>query len=101
MLHEDDGAFRTKDMALATVLSCQGFRYHLERISAKDALWVFEPPANREDEFDDLVDSYNNHACKVEPRSFVVEWGKVRTKLYAFLGISRRRADGPSSSRGN
>lgn len=92
---EADGAYRTGDMTLATVLVASGFKYILERHNRKRAAWVFlDVDSEREDDFDDLVDSYESGSCRVEPRAFVEELARVRTELYRFLGVGSRQHDG-------
>lgn len=97
---ETDGAFRTTDLTLAVVLAAAGYRYDLERLNSRKIAWVFDCPLRerKAEEFDDLVAAYDEHSCKVEPRSFVEEMARVRSQMYEKLGItpiSRRR---PASS---
>lgn len=98
---ETDGAFRTTDMTLASVLAAAGFTYLVERLNSTSIAWLFEPALEREEEFDNLVGAYDERGCKVEPRSFMEEVARIRREMYDALGIkpnSRRRA--PSATSG-
>jgi hypothetical protein len=97
---ETDGAYRTQDMALATVLVSAGFKCSLERLNSQRVCWVFaDPRPERAEDFENLLDAYESHSCRVEPRSFIIETARVREEMMGFLGIpSRRRLpDAPSA----
>jgi hypothetical protein len=85
---EIDEAFRTTDLALATVLSGTGFvKFRLERQqTGEGAIWVFEdPPEDRAEEFERLIAAYGEGRIKVEPKTFARQLGAVRAHLYSFL----------------
>ena len=82
------GEFRTDDMALATVLRGQGFTYRLERLGHRKAVWIFDDGG---ESLDDLIDEYEEHSCKVEPRAFTRDLAEVRNELFKFLGEPERR----------
>lgn len=80
-----DGAFQTQDLALASLLYGQGFNYTLIRMGRKKAAWVFVPPLEKEEDFDNLVCDYEDRAARVCPASFVQDLKVVREGLYDFL----------------
>lgn len=82
--------YRTDDMALATVLRGQGFKYRLERMGHRRAVWAFRYNGEGE-RLDDLIDEYEDHSCKVEPRAFTRDLAEVRNELFKFLGEPERR----------
>jgi hypothetical protein len=88
MLAEADGAFRTTDMALAAVLASQGFAFRLERLSSTQGAWVFQRDGES-DELDDIIGTYEDRGCKVEPRAYLEEVARVRNALYSFMGTRR------------
>jgi hypothetical protein len=83
--------YRTDDMCFATVLSCAGFRYTLERLSRSKAIWIFEVPGDPDDQerFEDLCDDYDSYSHKVEPRSFLADMVKIRREMFALLDGDR------------
>lgn len=97
---ETDGAFGTDDLALAVVLISEGYSYKLERLNSKQVRWIFNPPEHREEEFDELLGAYDERAVRVEPRSFMIEYARVRGEMFRFLGAPdrRRHPDAPSVS---
>jgi hypothetical protein len=97
MLIEDDGAFRTTDLTEAALLASQGFSYSLERLNRAMVAWVFADQGSRDEELTDLVNRYKDGGCRVEPRAFMSEIGKLRSELYTFLGIAPKRVGAPSS----
>ena len=98
---ETDGAFRTGDMTLATLLTIQGYESKMELVGIKAILWVFEelPDDGQQEIFDDLIDAYQEYACKVEPRNFVLALVQVRRDMFAFMN-SGGRPGAPSAQRG-
>lgn len=93
---ETDRAFRTQDMALATVLVSAGFTYILERLNSYRVCWVFgDISESKEEEFENLVERYENHGCRVEPQSFMIESARVREQMLTFLGVPNRRRPRP------
>jgi len=80
------GAFGTDDLALATTLVCSGFEYELKRLNSTKVMWLFDPPASREDEFFDMLTRYESRTCKVEPWSYTIELSRMKSKLFSFLG---------------
>jgi hypothetical protein len=90
-----DGAFRTEDMALAAYLACCGYRYEIERLNSRMAVWAFAEPVG--DEMDDQIDAYENYQVRVEPRAYLKEVGRVRSELYAFLNNRAPRRGAPSA----
>lgn len=86
-------------MVLATVLISKGFGYTLERLNSRKAVWRFDCPPEREEEFDDLIDAYEQHSVRVEPRSFLEEYAQIRKELYKLLDSNPvRRPFTPSAS---
>lgn len=83
---EADGAFRTTDMAFATVLILNGYNPVMENLSAKQVAWVIGPEDWDED-IDDLENAYKRGACMVEPLRFMRELRNVRQRMYDILGI--------------
>lgn len=94
---EVDGAFRTDDMTLAAVLVSQGYRCTIERLNSRHAVWVFKDDS---EEFGDLVEAYEEGSVKVEPKSFMIEFSRVRSELYEFLGhrAQRRPRSAPATT---
>lgn len=84
---EEDREFETDDMALAVVLSIAGFLYTLKRRPRNHnrGVWVFCPVSQRGEEFDDLVEEYDAGATLVEPKSFALEWARVRKAMLDFI----------------
>jgi hypothetical protein len=93
----EDGAFRTDNLAMAVVLSMAGFEYTLQKITARKAIWVFEHPGDKEEEFDDLIGDFDEFACKVEPRAFVLRHAEMRNEIFKLLPKPRHQV-APSSA---
>jgi hypothetical protein len=92
------GAFGTDDLALATTLVCAGFEYELKRLNSTKAAWVFDPPDDREEEFFDLLTSYESRTCTVEPWSYTIELSRMKSKLFSFLGRPGRSDASPATA---
>lgn len=86
----EDGAYRTDDMACATVLALAGYSYELSKITERKVLWVFRPTLEQEEEFDDLLDKYEGWSASVEPRRFIIRFSELRDELFATLGPRRQ-----------
>jgi len=81
-----EGDFRTDDLALATVLSIEGYRLAMEKTLETTVVWV----VNDEDADDDLaslVEEYLGNRYRVEPRAFVKELHVVRSRMYELLNF--------------
>jgi hypothetical protein len=87
----EDGAYRTDDMALATMLALAGFAYQLTKITEHKAIWIFTATESRQEEMDDLIDDYAEFKGKVEPRAFVTRWGELRRELFMIVPPPHRR----------
>jgi hypothetical protein len=59
---------------------------------------MFCPPEHREDEFFNLITSYENRSCQVEPWSYTMELSRVKKSLFAFLDRSHTRPDASSAT---
>ena len=105
MIHID-GSVRTDDLALATTLVIHGYQPRLTKQEAnkRGAIWVFDEQDAEDPEFmEDIVHSYMDGACRVEPKRFALELRRVRNEMYQFLGIGAkahgvRILDSPSSA---
>jgi hypothetical protein len=85
MIHLD-GAMKTDELSLATVLVLNGYAPIMERAD-KGVVWVI-----RRNEVDDLLEEiledFRSGGCRVEPRRFMRELRVVREDMYKFLGTS-------------
>lgn len=88
-----ESSLRTTELALAAVLSLQGFDSGMELISERRVAWHFAP-ATREEQsrLGESVQQFRDGTCRVDPRRFVQELAQVRRRLYDFLGSSASRA---------
>lgn len=93
----ETGAFKTDDMALATVLSINGYEYKLVKLTNSKALWAFTHTDEQEDDFDTLLDAFDSYECAVEPRQFVLKLAEIRSELYTFLPNRRPSASAPAA----
>jgi len=91
-------AFGTDDLALATTLVCAGYGYELRRLNSTKAAWVFNPPEDGEDEFYNLVTSYESRSCAVEPWSYTIELSRMKAALFQFLGRPGRSGASPATA---
>jgi hypothetical protein len=86
-MSQADGAFRTEDMAFATVLIMNGYNPVMERrVNTSSVLWVISAE-DWDEGIDELCEDYARGACLVEPRRFMREIGHVRQRMYAYLGV--------------
>jgi hypothetical protein len=85
-----DGTFRTDDMALATVLALGGFKYEVIKYTERKALWIFSWEDTREEEFDDLVDNYQDFLHMCEVRQFIQRYKELKTEITNKLRSSDR-----------
>ena len=83
---EQNGSFRTSDLALATYLIMNGLDYELaEDHESEDptCVWVFQvaidPRSTK------LIKDYHSRTARVEPNRFVRIWGLTRSEMLKFL----------------
>ena len=89
------GDYRTDDMAKATVLALAGFEYTMIKLTERKVLWVFMCPDEKQDDFDDQIDAYDEWKASVEPRQFILRFNEMRHELFTKLnGVSHRRRSG-------
>ena len=93
---ETDGAFRTTDLALATVLVVKGYKHKVEKLNTRTVAWVFVPDSQQEEGFEDIIAAYAEYGCRVEPKSFIEEMARLRAEMYQHLNIRDRRRRAPS-----
>lgn len=77
-------------MTLATVLALGNYPYTLIKMTERKAIWEFDPPVEREEEFEDLLDEYDQFLHKVEARSFTLRLSEIRRELYDLLRVGHR-----------
>src|SRR5580765_5433536 len=82
---EHDGALRTEEMSLATVLRMHGYEPKMDK-RGRRVVWVVEEDAV-DDYLKDLIREYLSGELRIEPRRFVREFTLVRMELYNFLDI--------------
>lgn len=88
-------AYRTDDLSLATVLAMAGFEYVLEKVTSRKILWVFKYPSEKVDDFDDILDEYNEWEYKVNARAFILKHAEMRNEI--FKAIQPHRPSGAPS----
>ena len=86
MLKGDSQVYRTTDLAEASLLAANGYKYELERLNQHQAAWVFGVTGSTEEDFFELSEQYQGRSARVEPRAFLAQVKKVRNELYRFLG---------------
>lgn len=94
----NDGAIKTEDLVLASVLSLEGMEVTLELApGSKRVSFVVEDPEDRGDLRQIASDIVaGNHS--VVPYAFAKEMGEVRGRMYEFLRLHRGAS--PSSREG-
>jgi hypothetical protein len=91
------GAYKTHDLALAVLLSVNGFEYQLEHLTKRTILWVFSAPEEKEEEIDTLIADYENFEASIEPRKFVARWAEMRRELFAAAPPMSDRRSAPAA----
>jgi hypothetical protein len=89
-----DGALRTEEMSLATILRMHGYEPRMERKSERVIVWVIDRD-NVDEYLEDLLAEYLSGEVRIEPRRFLQEFGLVRKELYNFLDIRQSNARRP------
>ena len=83
MQEHDNVAFRTRDLPLAAFLALHKIdKIGMER-RGRHGYWVFK----RDDRLDQLVSVYNNGEVTIDLRAYMDCVSKVRSELYAYLGV--------------
>lgn len=83
--------FRTDDMALATVLVMREFEIgQFEKLSRNKVVFIFSFSDERQDELDEILGDYDELSYKVEPKTFIKEVAKLRSRIYEIAPPSRR-----------
>lgn len=88
-----DGCLQTDDMALATVLSLNGYTPEPRRSKPGDSrvIWVIEYDDNTNVILlENVVNEYIQGECRVEPMEFLRRVRRVRKELYSLLGVTRK-----------
>jgi len=80
-----DGKLITDEMSLATLLFLHGYDLRMEKAKGTRVVWVLD-----EEEVDEyaveLVSDFRSGEARVEPSRFASELGRVRKRLYSFIG---------------
>lgn len=78
-----NGTFRTRDLPLAAFLALHKIDFVSMERQGKHGFWVFE----RDDRLDQLLAIYENGEVTIDLRNYMDCVSRVRSDLYAFLGI--------------
>jgi hypothetical protein len=78
-----NGLFRTRDLPLAAYLALHEIGHVSMERRGRHGYWVFE----KDDRLDQLVAVYNNGEVTIDLRDFMNCVSRVRSELYAYLGI--------------
>jgi len=80
---QSNGMFRTRDLPLAAFLALHQISYVSMERQGKHGFWLFD----RDDRLDQLLAIYENGEVTIDLRDYMDCVSKVRSELYAFLGI--------------
>jgi len=86
---EPDGSYKTTDMALATVLTMNGYTPRMGRVGREVEFTI---ACDDVDGFmEQLVEDYIDGSCRVEPKRFVRELRAVRKDVYRLMDHTEAR----------
>ena len=80
---EQNGLFRTRDLPLAAFLALHEINHVSMERQGKHGFWVFK----RDDRLDQLLAIYENGEVTIDLRDYMNCVSRVRSDLYAYLGI--------------
>lgn len=80
---EQNNTFRTRDLPLAAFLALHDIRYARMERQGKHGFWVYD----RDDHLDQLLAIFENGEVTIDLRDFMDCVSKVRSELYAYLGV--------------
>lgn len=80
----DEETFETDDLALVTYLDMNGCRWDDMERRGKKCVWLYCRSMPNGD-LDQLVVTYAGGGARVEPKSFMIKVGEVRSGMYSFL----------------
>ena len=82
--------YSTTDLALASVLSLNGYQLTMNLVNPTTVAWDVADDSTDE-LFEEIVREYDARRYRVEPRAFAQELYKVRKAMYSKLGIRASR----------
>jgi hypothetical protein len=80
---QNNGLFRTRDLPLAAFLALHRIDHISMERQGKHGFWVFK----RDDRLDQLIAIYENGEVTIDLKDYLDCVSKVRSELYAYLGI--------------